>query len=261
MIDATRGEGLPRNPDAGPEDFDEDPASEYWALRSRIYERAKELALRHRLTEDQAQDIAEEAFAELWKRRQSQAEPPSPASITKLIGRHAARKAKRKARTRRRLQMGQPQPARRGRSLPSLCARLAALAAYHPDPGRFLKTLLAAATRLAHEPGVLRASQLSAFLLAYEDVRPLSSITETLGAPSMHAMVQRLRRVSRRLGSRLVRRMGKVLPPLDRRRLGEWLRQVPKSVHEKKNLKKVASASLTRLSVRVEEAVRSLFPG
>ncbi len=93
-----------------------------------------------------------------------------------------------------------------------LCPTFTFLAERCPVGEAYLKTLLAAATRVAHEPGVLRAAQRLVFVLAYEFDLPVLMATELLAAPTPRAMIERARRVSVRLESTLLDRIAMFLP-------------------------------------------------
>lgn len=181
-------------------------------LLRRIHVLARAAAQRRRLPLEDVSDIVQEAYRALLQ-------SGVRSGALRAAVEHAARTT---ARLRARPRPALRPPARR--ELPRLCPRLAALATRHPEPRRFLAWLRRAAVRTAHEPRSLQTRQLRAFLLAYDDGRPLPEIARLLGLESEPALARRLRRASARVERRLLAEIRSRLPVTARgllRALGE----------------------------------------
>ena len=101
---------------------------------------------------------------------------------------------------------------RTGRTAPTLCPLLAGLVQASRDADGRLAALRTAAARCAHARSVLRDGRpLRAFLLAYEDGRDVREIRRELRLGSERAVVELLRRVSRRVEARLLDRLAECL--------------------------------------------------
>jgi len=206
----------------------------------------------NRLPPDLADDLAQEALANLWDQGR-----PTKQQAHDEVRRLAQDERQRRRREAKRLRAA---PGRPKKWTPTLCPRLAALGEASSRPDEFKRTLLAAATAIARYPGVLRGDQFRLFHLAFVEEQDVDEMVRILGQ-SRRAVQKRLRRLSRCLERGLLARAQPHISPDMRLRLLGLLNGPGAESTERRILVTADAAALSDIMHAALEAVIHKGPG
>ena len=224
-----------------------------------LYKRAEAVARRFFPREpDAGNDLAHDLVVEVATSGK-RLDALTPNALNRVLTRVAERR--RKQRTRERANPGTCKAGRGGRQSPPLCPSLDELASHSVEPRRARTLILAAAAILASQRGILRQTQRNLFVLAYEHRILLPDLVLFLDRPGPKAVVERLRRISRRIETELVRPLTLLLPDSAQPQLLRWIG--PRLPLETVPLPKKSARSIThsaaRLCALVERALLTLL--
>ena len=224
-----------------------------------LYERAEAVARRFFPREpDAGNDLAHDLVVEVATSGK-RLDDFTPRALVHALNRLAERR--RKQRTRGNANLGVRKAGRGGRQIPLLCPCLGELACHGVDPRRTRTLILAAASMLAGQRGILRQAQRNLFVLAYEHRLALPDLVLLLDGPGPKAVVERLRRISRRIETELVRPLTLLLPEAARPQLLRWIgpRSTLGTVPRQEEIERSITHSTTRLCALVERALLALL--
>jgi len=202
-----------------------------------------------------AEDIAHQAFLELWEKHGQV--PPKPIlewarpAIDRVVDRlqkrrkrnaERIRQGEAEARAKRRGRRGKalestvdpPTPPTRQVGVPTLYRHLVALGKGSRFETEIAKLAVEAAGAVVADPRVFSANEIALFALAWRHGSSAAQIVGAAGTKTPRAVTERLKRIAKKVEDVLAGYLGAVLPPDSRDRLAVMLAGEPTAGEDKK---------------------------